>query len=206
MKGQWTLAKKIIDRYRELGIAGHLPAFAGYAPWALAIRQNDTKKVNGSHPYPATRGTKNAFDTAWVDGRDPLFTTVADAWMKQILTDFGTDHVWQMDGFFGSGTGWGQNPPLDDTSTPSNNVTCEWSAANKNSYLKGCAHGNAPYHPLGNAPDHPRGDSTTVLHHDGRGHSVVRTRVGARMGLCYAIQTVDAAATRACNQDLATIL
>ena len=181
MKGQWTLAQKILNRYRDLGIAGHLPAFAGYAPWALAIRQNDTKKVNGSHPYPATRGRAGAIDTAWIDGRDPLFTKVADAWMKQILTDFGTDHVWQMDGYFGSGTGWGQdppvdhrwgrNPPLHDKSTQNGNVTCEWSAANKNSYLKGCAKRHAL--------DHPLGDPTTV-HTDARGQPVVRMR--ARIG------------------------
>jgi hypothetical protein len=42
MKGQWALQKQILARYRELGIAGHLPAFAGYAPWALAVKQNDT--------------------------------------------------------------------------------------------------------------------------------------------------------------------
>ena len=86
-------------RYRALGIAGHQPAFAGYAPWALAVRQNDTK-VTASSPYPATRGTGGAVDTAWVDGRDALFTRVGDAWMKTIIEDFGTDHVWQMDGFF----------------------------------------------------------------------------------------------------------
>ena len=48
-------------------------------------------------------------------GRDPLFTKVADAWMKQIIADFGTDHAWQMDGFFGNGTGWGGTDPEDGT-------------------------------------------------------------------------------------------
>ena len=46
-------------------------------------------------------------------GRDPLFTKVADAWMKQVIADFGTDHAWQMDGFFGNGTGWGAGEPAD---------------------------------------------------------------------------------------------
>jgi hypothetical protein len=88
MKGQWTLQKQILERYRDLGIAGHQPAFGGYAPWALAVAQNDTGK-NG-----ATRGLAGKdWDTAWIDGRDPLYTRVADAWMKQIIGDFGSDHV-----------------------------------------------------------------------------------------------------------------
>ena len=148
MKGQWALAKQILARYRQLGIAGHLPAFAGYAPWALAVRQNDTQK-DDQHPYPSTRGTQGAVDTAWIDGRDMLFTRVADAWMKEILTDFGTDHVWQMDGFFAGGTGWG----VDDDNTEvvhqsqqsllhdgSDVANCTWSNPSNHTYLADCAH------------------------------------------------------------------
>jgi alpha-N-acetylglucosaminidase len=83
MKGQWALQRQILARYRDLGIAGHQPAFAGYAPWALAVRQNDTE-VTPATPYPATRGVQGAVDTAWLDGRDSLFTRVADAWMSQV--------------------------------------------------------------------------------------------------------------------------
>lgn len=70
-------------------------------------------------PYHATRGVCPAkdCDTAWLDGRDPLFTKVADAWMKQIIADFGTDHAWQMDGFFGNGTGWGGTDADNGTTT-----------------------------------------------------------------------------------------
>lgn len=91
MKSQWSLQKQILARYRELGIAGHLPAFGGFAPWALAVAQHDDGQGG------ATRGKFGKdWDTAWIDGRDPLYTRVADAWMKQILTDFGSDHVWQV--------------------------------------------------------------------------------------------------------------
>lgn len=31
--------------------------------------------------------------------------------MKQVIADFGSDHAWQMDGFFGNGTGWGGAEP-----------------------------------------------------------------------------------------------
>lgn len=142
MQGQWVLAKQILSRYRELGIAGHQPAFAGYTPWALAVRANDTKK-DEQHPFPATRGTKGAIDTAWLDGRDELFTRVGDAWMKQIIADFGTDHVWQMDGFFSSGTGWGDEQEHQGEEAAAAMVAaaanCTWSTAHNDTYLKGCA-------------------------------------------------------------------
>ena len=124
MRGQWALQKQVLARYRELGILGHLPAFGGWAPWALAVKEHDTNP-RGNH---ATRGVCHPYkdcDTAWIDGRDPLFTRVADAWIKQVIEDFGSDHAWQMDGFFGNGTGWGgaEQPPqessghwLEDTS------------------------------------------------------------------------------------------
>ena len=31
--------------------------------------------------------------------------------MKQLLADFGSSHVWQMDDFFANGTSWGATPP-----------------------------------------------------------------------------------------------
>ena len=68
MKNQWALQRQILGRYRDLGIAGHLPSFGGYAPWALAVAQNATQRI--------ARGTKAASDTAWIDGRDPLYTAV----------------------------------------------------------------------------------------------------------------------------------
>lgn len=76
MSGQWELQKLIMARYRELGILGHQPAFGGYAPWSLAVRHNDSSAAGGR----ATRGKPHKdFDTAWLDGRDPLYTQVADA-------------------------------------------------------------------------------------------------------------------------------
>ena len=46
MKGQWSLQRQILARYRELGIAGHLPAFGGWAPWALAVVQVVQKRLS----------------------------------------------------------------------------------------------------------------------------------------------------------------
>ena len=117
------------------------------------MRQNDTVK-DEQHPFPATRGEKGAIDTAWVDGRDELFTRVGNAWMKQIIADFGSDHVWQMDGYFAGGTGWGEAEPgraegERPATAPSGN--CTWSAAHNDTYIKGCAAHptTSAHHPLG---------------------------------------------------------
>ena len=49
-------------RYRELGILGHLPAFGGYAPWALAVKSHQAGPGSG-----ATRGKHgHDWDTAWI--------------------------------------------------------------------------------------------------------------------------------------------
>ena len=37
--------------------------------------------------------TDNHKDTAWMNSVDPLYAKIADEWMKQIIGDFGTDHV-----------------------------------------------------------------------------------------------------------------
>jgi hypothetical protein len=40
-------------------------------------------------------------DTAWMDSLDPLYGRIADVWMKKLIAAFGTDHYYQMDGYFG---------------------------------------------------------------------------------------------------------
>ena len=145
MQSQWALQRQILARYRELGIKGHLPGFQGNAPWALAVAQNDTAN--------ATR----AGDTAWVDGRDPLFTRIADAWAAAVAADFGLDDggsVWQMDAFFGNGTSWGDaSPPSGASSAGSDDLqynraltapACVWSPPIAKSYLAGCPNGPSP--------------------------------------------------------------
>lgn len=42
---------------------------------------------------------------------DPLYAKIADEWMKQIIADFGTDHWYQLDGYFNGGTA----PWMDNT-------------------------------------------------------------------------------------------
>ena len=42
----------------------------------------------------------HAKGTGFMDSLDPLFATIADKWTQAIIEDFGTDHWYQMDGYF----------------------------------------------------------------------------------------------------------
>uniref|UniRef100_A0A7S4NBL1 Alpha-N-acetylglucosaminidase tim-barrel domain-containing protein n=1 Tax=Odontella aurita TaxID=265563 RepID=A0A7S4NBL1_9STRA len=54
-------------------------------------------------------------DTGWMDSLDPNFGPIADLWMRTLIDDFGTDHWYQMDGYFDGGTA----PWMTSTSTSS---------------------------------------------------------------------------------------
>jgi hypothetical protein len=140
MKGQWSLNRQILARYRSLGIVGELPGFQGNVPWKMASAQNDTNMTQGG-------------DTGWMYSTDPLFGKIADEWMRVLIEDFGTDHWYQLDGYFNGGTApWISNsrkkrsggvqeskpitfkaPPPDGTNPP-----CKWSDELGNTYLAGC--------------------------------------------------------------------
>ena len=41
-------------------------------------------------------------DTGWMDSLDPVFGTIADAWMRVLIDDFGTDHWYVLIPLFAS--------------------------------------------------------------------------------------------------------
>ena len=91
MKSQWALQRDhILPRLRSLGMVGILPAFQGNVPVQLANLYKDSNM------------TKEG-DTGWIDALDPLFLEIADLWMAQLIEDFGTDHYYQLDGWFNGG-------------------------------------------------------------------------------------------------------
>ena len=108
MHKQWALQKQILARYRSLGIVGQLPGFQGNVPVGLKAVLKDSNM------------TDNKKGTAWMDSLDPAFGQVADEWMRVLTADFGTDHWYQLDGYFDGKTapwyergarGGGQRPP-----------------------------------------------------------------------------------------------
>ncbi|CAK0830817.1 unnamed protein product, partial [Prorocentrum cordatum] len=91
MKGQWLLQKQILARYRELGIVGQLPGFQGNVPVGLKAVLSDANITA-------------AGATGWMDSVDPAYAEVAGEWMRTLVEDFGTDHWYQLDGYFNGGT------------------------------------------------------------------------------------------------------
>jgi alpha-N-acetylglucosaminidase len=118
MQGQWKLQKQILDRSRSLGMSGQLPGFQGNVPIALKDILRDSNI------------TDNKLGTGWMDALDPEYGKIADMWMAELVEDFGTDHWWQLDGYFNGGTapwlankGWGsgelsRTPASDEQQLP----------------------------------------------------------------------------------------
>jgi hypothetical protein len=48
-------------------------------------------------------------DTGWLYSTDKNFGLLADAWMETLIRDFGTDHYYQVDGYFNGGGCWLEN-------------------------------------------------------------------------------------------------
>ena len=110
MKDQWDLQRKILSRLRSLGITGQLPGFQGNVPIQLKALFNDTNITA-------------AGDTGWMDSLDPLFGKIADMWMETLINDFGTDHWYQLDGYFDGGVApWMNKPARVGRSKPKQSV------------------------------------------------------------------------------------
>ena len=91
MKNQWTLQKEhILPRLRSLGMVGILPAFQGNVPIQLKDLYQDANITQQDA-------------TGWMNALDPLYAKVADLWMTTLIEDFGTDHYYQLDGWFNGG-------------------------------------------------------------------------------------------------------
>ena len=92
MKDQWEMQRtRILPRLRSLGITGQLPGFQGNVPIQLKPLYNDSNITESGA-------------TGWMDSLDPLFGKIADLWMRTLIDDFGTDHWYQLDGYFDGST------------------------------------------------------------------------------------------------------
>lgn len=92
MQDQWEMQRNLIlPRLRSLGITGQLPGFQGNVPIQLKELYNDTNITQEG-------------DTGWMDSLDPFFGTIADLFMETLIQDFGTDHWYQLDGYFDGST------------------------------------------------------------------------------------------------------
>jgi|EP01043_Picozoa_sp_COSAG02_P084194 hypothetical protein len=85
MKQQWAMQKQILNRTRSLGMSAQLPGFQGNIPAEL--------------PLPTGSNLTKAGATGWLSATDPLYAKIADEWMTTLIADFGTDHIYQVDGY-----------------------------------------------------------------------------------------------------------
>jgi alpha-N-acetylglucosaminidase len=92
MEDQYGLQKNfILPRLRSLGIVGQLPGFQGNVPIQMKeLFHNKNMTQQGA--------------TGWMNSLDPLFGKIADVYMQKLLDSFGTDHWYQLDGYFDGGT------------------------------------------------------------------------------------------------------
>ena len=98
MKQQHAMQQRIVARARQLGIVGQLPAFQGNVPVQLKALLGDSNITS-------------AGDTGWMDSLDPNYGKIADSWMAELTSSFGTDHWYQLDGYFNGGTApWYSSP------------------------------------------------------------------------------------------------
>jgi len=96
----------ILPRLRSLGIVGQLPGFQGNVPIQLQAL------------FPKSNMTQQG-DTGWLDALDPLYGRIADLYMKILLREFGTDHWYQLDGYFNGGTApWVASKQQTSKTTP----------------------------------------------------------------------------------------
>eukprot|EP00662_Eupelagonemidae_sp_cell21_P052682 gene52681-50565_t len=86
-------------------IAGPLPRSFMQSQWALQKQILTRARSLGMHIRKDSNMTDNKKGTVWIDSLDPLFSEIADAWMKVMTEDFGTDHWYQLDGY--SEGSWG---------------------------------------------------------------------------------------------------
>ncbi|XP_021363581.1 alpha-N-acetylglucosaminidase-like isoform X1 [Mizuhopecten yessoensis] len=93
---QLVLQHKILDRARELGMIPVLPGFAGHVPSAITrIFPN----ANVSHLPDWGHFNSSFCCNLLLDFSDPLFKRIGHEVVKEMLNEFGTDHVYNIDTF-----------------------------------------------------------------------------------------------------------
>eukprot|EP00040_Diaphanoeca_grandis_P012322 m.62506 g.62506 ORF g.62506 m.62506 type:complete len:871 (+) comp23167_c0_seq2:160-2772(+) len=121
-------------RMRELGIVTILRGFEGNVPGQIKQK------------FPAANISQVGATNWQLDALDPLFARLADAYMKLLIAEFGTDHYYQADGFFNNKRG----PWAETQRTHSPLPSCQFASV-PNSYIMNCAGGCAHYPTLAEA-------------------------------------------------------
>jgi alpha-N-acetylglucosaminidase len=93
MQKRAASARQIIDQLRTIGITPVLPGFWGVVPADFA------KHVPGAHVIVQTNPWNGFQRPAWLDPRDPAFTTLAASFYKHQQELFGKTFIYDMETF-----------------------------------------------------------------------------------------------------------
>ncbi|XP_071545524.1 alpha-N-acetylglucosaminidase isoform X2 [Panulirus ornatus] len=91
-----TLQHQILARMRQFGMTPVLPAFAGHVPAGLTRLYPEANVTRleawGHFTDPYTR-------TYLLDANDPLFQTIGSTFIQEMISEFGTNHMYNCDTF-----------------------------------------------------------------------------------------------------------
>jgi alpha-N-acetylglucosaminidase len=90
--GQADLQKQILSRERELGMTPIVPGFSGFVP-------ADFKRWFPSAKLDSPSAWAGFSPTTFISPLDPLFVTVGTAFLKNYVSEFGSDHFYLCDTF-----------------------------------------------------------------------------------------------------------
>ncbi len=108
IKGHEELQKKILAQERAFGMTPILPSFTGHVPASFKTRYPNAKlKQTHWTTFP---------DVYILDPNDPMFTKIGEAFLKEQIKIFGTDHLYTADTF-------NENTPPTNDSTYLNDVS-----------------------------------------------------------------------------------
>ena len=90
-----ALAKKIVERCKQLGITPVIPGYFGTVPTDFAAK--NATADNGNPPYVIPQGTWSGTQRpSWLAPTDPLFPQVAADYYRQADALFGTSTMYRM--------------------------------------------------------------------------------------------------------------
>lgn len=95
LKGQLALQKQIVARERELGMKPILPGFSGHVPGVLR-QKFPNAKISKLQNWAGFRDETSCY---FLDPQDSLFAEIQHRYIKEVIKEFGTDHIYGLDPF-----------------------------------------------------------------------------------------------------------
>ena len=96
INNQLILQHKILDRVRSLGMTAVLPGFGGHVPNAIVKRYPNASVSR----LPNWCHFNQSYCCVYLlDFQDPLYKVIGKAVIREMINEFGTDHIYNIDSF-----------------------------------------------------------------------------------------------------------